>query len=153
VKSDHLPDTTVHVLHIRVKLLDVSTSLWCRRAVFVSVELFNLVWEIRQIAFYFSICHFGHRKDTQACRYSAKIGDSERYTSISRVWHRHLKDNWDYMQPGNCAVAQYLGEDGELPCETEIGVEQSNASAAQQAHECTSFDPHLFDLSNREWDN
>jgi len=56
------------------------------------------------------------------------------------------------MQPGNCAVAEYLGEDGELPCETEIGVEKSNASAAQQMHEGIPFGPHVFDLSDCEWD-
>ena len=92
MKSDHLPDTTVTGRHFGLKLLDVSTSRWCRRAVFVSVELFNLVWEIRQVACYFSLFHFCHRKDTQVCKYSIKTGNSEGYTSISRVWHRYLKD-------------------------------------------------------------
>jgi hypothetical protein len=77
VKSDHLPDATVTGQHIRVKLLNVSTSLWCRRAVFVSVELrvFNLVGEIRQIIVYFYVFHFGDKKDIQACKYSIKIGN------------------------------------------------------------------------------
>jgi len=62
-----------------------------------------------------------------------------------------MKDNCDYMQSGNCALAEYLGEDGELPCETETGVEKSNTSAAQQVRECIPFDPHVPDLSDCEW--
>lgn len=152
-KSDHLPDTTVTGRHIRVKSLNVSTCLWCRRAVFFSVELlvFTLVCEIRQIAFFTSQCFTSvNRKDT--CKYSIKIDNSKGYTSISRVWDRHLKDNYDYMQPGNCAVAEYLGEVGELPCETAVQVEKSNTSAAQKAYGCNPFDPHVFDFSDCEWD-
>ena len=56
------------------------------------------------------------------------------------------------MQPGNCAVAEYLGGVRELPCETEIGVEKSTVSAAQQVNEGIPFGPHVSDLSDCEWD-
>ena len=56
------------------------------------------------------------------------------------------------MQPGNCAVAEYLGGVRELPCETEIGVEKSTVSAAQQVNEGIPFGPHVSDLSDCDWD-
>jgi hypothetical protein len=156
VKSEHWSETSETGRHFKVRLLNVSTSRRYRRAVFISDELFYLVWEIRRIAFYFSVFHFGHRKDNDVFKYSIKIGNSEGHISTTRVCHRYLEDNREALEPGNCAtfhygaVEEYLSEGGHLSCEIEIGAETLNGSADQLTQECTVVEHEVSDSSDND---
>lgn len=158
VKSEHSSEISETGRHFNVKLLNFSTTRRYRTAVFVSDELFYLVWEIRQLAFHFSVFHFCHRKDTEALTYSIKIGNSEGYISITRVCQRYLEDNRGDLEPGNCAtfhsgaVAEYISEDGDLSCEIQIGEATVNGSAYQVVQECTVVNPHASDFSDSDGD-
>jgi hypothetical protein len=81
----------------------------------------------------------GYKKDTQVCKYIIKVCNSEEYAPVC---HRHVKDNCEFLQPGNFAVTEYLGEDGELPCEIEIAIETSKAAAVQYFYWCIPVDRH-----------
>jgi hypothetical protein len=128
--------------------------------VFTMGELFYVTLETEGDVFSFGVFHFGPKEESEAFKYSIKIGSFEEYISVTRQCHSCLEGDPMEFQPEKYVkiycntILDFVDESGHLSCEYEIGREKLNGFVLEEQRKflyktsVTGSDGHFWFTQN-----
>jgi E3 ubiquitin-protein ligase SIAH1 len=141
IKTEHYNEAAEVQGHFKVTLPYLSTGRLYQQAVLILGELFYLTGETKGDAFSFGVYHFGLNEETEAFKYSIKIGNSEEYVTVTRKCLSYLEGGLKDLQPEKYVKLYYdtilkcLSENTDLSCEIEIGREKLDGFVSEELQE------------------
>jgi hypothetical protein len=126
IKGKHARDCSMVPGNLLIVLYSLARGMSYSRAIFTLGKLFYLTCKVEGDFFSFGVFHIGPEVETQAFKFSIKMGGSKEYISVTRKCHSYLEGELKDLHPGKYVsiyydtILDFVGESGNLTFEIEI---------------------------------
>jgi hypothetical protein len=145
IEYKHASEVSIVPEFLLMVLYKFARGMRYSKLVFTLGELFYLICKVEGDAFSFGVFHIGNKEETEAFRFSIKMGGSKENILVTRKCHSYLESGLKDLHPGKSVkiyydtILDFVGESGHLVCKIEIGRETLDGFLSENAGKCSHY--------------